>query len=434
MYDSSSLMQSLLNDAAAASIPIRIAMTSDGASFTDEGAYPYIAVAFSPTDYFMNDHGVMVQSTWQLELAHELSHLLGSGHDPTDAYGIGETAHDYKGDPTILQNSVAAGEGLTDSIQASYFGSVTSVSDARGSQLQYGASYSDNQHVDVSIIPPAGENDAIDVSAQTTSWSNVILGLDGNDTLVASGGADYLWGGTGNDSLNGGDGSDHLHGEAGDDTLVGGQGEDTLDGGDGTDSLSGGDGNDVLTDMGGGTSYRSADDASARDVLDGGNGDDTLTSNTEGVVLLGGPGNDLLDARGVQTWDAVVRFTVGSGHDRIATDNFTSHGDFGDETLTYSHVEGIDFGALTAADLELRFTNWSVIHDYGSFQWIVGDVSIVIKSTGESLDLGRTDGYFYADPSQTTIFDEDVWRGDFNGQWSYSLFNPIAQQGGYVFD
>lgn len=51
MYDSSSLMQSLLNDAAAASIPIRIAMTSDGASFTDEGAYPYIAVAFSPTDY-----------------------------------------------------------------------------------------------------------------------------------------------------------------------------------------------------------------------------------------------------------------------------------------------------------------------------------------------------------------------------------------------
>lgn len=74
--------------------------------------------------------------------------------------------------------------------------------------------------------------------------SNLIYGLDGNDTLrggdqadrlSGDGGDDLIYGHSGNDVLQGGEGDDTLKSGAGDDTLFGGAGNDMLDGGEGDD-------------------------------------------------------------------------------------------------------------------------------------------------------------------------------------------------------
>lgn len=56
---------------------------------------------------------------------------------------------------------------------------------------------------------------------------NIILGLDGDDTLYAAGQGDQLAGGSGNDALYGSSGADLLDGGVGDDRLEGSAGNDT---------------------------------------------------------------------------------------------------------------------------------------------------------------------------------------------------------------
>jgi Ca2+-binding RTX toxin-like protein len=82
------------------------------------------------------------------------------------------------------------------------------------------------------------------------SFSQVVLGLGGNDTLYADDTYYYfdgntLYGGPGDDQLIGGDGTDVLYGGRGDDTLSGGPFRDVLIGGPGRDHIDGGTGNDV---------------------------------------------------------------------------------------------------------------------------------------------------------------------------------------------
>jgi len=97
-----------------------------------------------------------------------------------------------------------------------------------------------------------------DVKVGTTTGTNIMLGLGGNDTLTGGDGDDMLKGGNGNDTLNGGAGNDYL------------------DGGAGADKLYGGDGNDTLV-------YDATDT-----VIYGGTGLDTLLINTSGSVDLSG--------------------------------------------------------------------------------------------------------------------------------------------------
>ncbi len=104
---------------------------------------------------------------------------------------------------------------------------------------------------------------------------DLLVGGNGNDTLIGNGGDDtlegrahndILSGGDGNDTLLGGDNIDTLEGGAGNDTLNGDAGNDILTGGDGVDKLNGGDGNDTIY-------WDAADDLA--NVL-GGNGIDVL--------------------------------------------------------------------------------------------------------------------------------------------------------------
>lgn len=82
-----------------------------------------------------------------------------------------------------------------------------------------------------------------------------LMGDDGDDTLVGTGGEQRLYGGNGNDYLsgypgddylNGGSGNDYLKGDQGDDRLYGGSGNDALVGGTGVDRIDGGSGVDTL--------------------------------------------------------------------------------------------------------------------------------------------------------------------------------------------
>ena len=75
---------------------------------------------------------------------------------------------------------------------------------------------------------------------------DLLVGLEGADTLRGFGGRDFLYGGADGDHLYGGGGGDVLYGGADDDMLYGAEGNDVLNGDAGVDTLYGGAGNDVL--------------------------------------------------------------------------------------------------------------------------------------------------------------------------------------------
>ncbi len=84
----------------------------------------------------------------------------------------------------------------------------------------------------------AGPGDDLIQVVDKSVGNKILLGLAGDDTLIA---------GQGNDLLEGGEGDDILFGGAGSDALYGGAGNDFINGGIGDDTLFGGDGDDVLT-------------------------------------------------------------------------------------------------------------------------------------------------------------------------------------------
>jgi Ca2+-binding RTX toxin-like protein len=82
-------------------------------------------------------------------------------------------------------------------------------------------------------------------------FSRVLVGLGGNDTLVADDtyyffDGDTLYGGLGDDVLEGGYARDVLYGGPGDDTLSGDASADVLVGGPGRDRIVGGGGGDTI--------------------------------------------------------------------------------------------------------------------------------------------------------------------------------------------
>jgi len=97
---------------------------------------------------------------------------------------------------------------------------------------------------------------------QGMTFSQVIVGTDGDDTIHAGNGGALVFGLGGNDTIYGGNGKDCLVGGLGDDTLVGGNGKDVLLGGDGNDTLHGGGDEDVI------------EGGNGKDQIDGGDGTD----------------------------------------------------------------------------------------------------------------------------------------------------------------
>jgi len=108
-----------------------------------------------------------------------------------------------------------------------------------------------------------------------TRRSNVIIGTNGRDVIVALGGADLIFGGNGDDVICAGDGNDIVFGGHGQDIIFGEDGRDTLFGDGGSDEIYGGDGKDTLS---GDSGDDYLDGGPARDACDGGPGDDTTVA------------------------------------------------------------------------------------------------------------------------------------------------------------
>ena len=106
-----------------------------------------------------------------------------------------------------------------------------------------------NQPVDYVVVGTSGKDSILTARQLSPSLrgpsgrptNNLVIGLDGNDTLTAGPGKDFLYGGTGNNTLYGNTGNNS--GQI--DVLVGGPGS-TLPQSPGTDTISAGSGDDVM--------------------------------------------------------------------------------------------------------------------------------------------------------------------------------------------
>ena len=177
-----------------------------------------------------------------------------------------------------------------------------------------------------------------DQFTNNTDIEGLLLGFNGNDTLIGGSGFDQINGGAGNDLVRGSAGNDRLIGGNGDDTIFGDSGTDSIFGGDGTNTLRGGTGDDII--FGGNNVDTIFGEAgidqifglAGDDILDAGaggiegtqgigqadlvlglDGDDTITGLSGLNVLYGGNGNDTIIG--------------GSGENRL-------HGQNGDDVLT----------------------------------------------------------------------------------------------------
>jgi Ca2+-binding RTX toxin-like protein len=174
-----------------------------------------------------------------------------------------------------------------------------------------------------------------------SAGNDLLLGLQGRDTLRGGAGDDGLSGLLGNDSLMGGEGEDRLLGGGGDDVLKGGTGADALDGGAGIDLLSYNEALDDLTagilldlEARRGSGGDAAGDVPIRvegviatplaDSIAGSDGADFLYTAGGADTVAGGAGDDFISADGppmvfvfrASTWD-LSYFDGGDGNDEI---------------------------------------------------------------------------------------------------------------------
>lgn len=193
-------------------------------------------------------------------------------------------------------------------------------------------------------VVDAGAGDDV---AAIVGASGLLLGRDGDDSLLGGAAHDALYGGAGADALAGGAGIDRLFGEDGDDRLFGGLGDDALFGGNGDDLLTGGTGNDRLHSGRG------------HDTLRGEAGDDNFSITTfrltepltlAPTVVFGGSGADQIgterplgdDGPDMGLTTGVLSMHGGAGNDTLYMFDIGGGSLYGgnDDDLIYANTTG----------------------------------------------------------------------------------------------
>ena len=151
----------------------------------------------------------------------------------------------FSGDPLLVADRAASGGG----------GALIGVG-AGGAQHVISSGDSFAEPAGVTVSPPLCEDERADVVGSeaaddilASTFSNVIAGLGGNDTIDAAESDDLVCGGDGDDRLRGDSGDPLLFGP---DILLGEEGNDDLKGNGLPDRLDGGPGNDILRGKNGG--------------------------------------------------------------------------------------------------------------------------------------------------------------------------------------
>lgn len=232
----------------------------------------------------------------------------------------------------------------------------------------YNISVDDNGVITVSSVAEGTDTlSQIEAIQFYNAWVNVYTGSSANDTLTGTDWySDILIGLGGNDTLNGGGGNDWLFGGAGDDVLIGGSGNDYLDGGTGTNTANYAVSNGpVNVNLSLGTA---ADGFGGTDTLViiqnvvGSNYNDILTGNNNNNVISGGAGNDTINGLGGNdtltggTGNDTFVFAPGSSADTI-TDFHPNTG--GQADLINFHAFTIQ-GANASAKFQTLVNNATV--------------------------------------------------------------------------
>jgi Ca2+-binding RTX toxin-like protein len=203
-------------------------------------------------------------------------------------------------------------------------------------------------------------NDTIDASGLNPSQIRLFVdGGAGNDTIRASNGGDIILGGDGDDTIIGGTGDDHISGNAGDDVITGGGGNDIIDAGDGNDVITTGEGVDFI--QGG----------AGDDRIESGGGHDTIEAGDGNDIVTGGAGEDVA--------------SLGNGDDRFIWNpgdgSDTVNGGTGFDTLTFNGANVSETIAITANGPETLLTR-----DVGAITMHLADVEHIEVSTGGGTD------------------------------------------------
>lgn len=224
-----------------------------------------------------------------------------------------------------------------------------------------------------------------------------IVGTDGDDVLIDTGGAsddqngptiaglggdDLLRGASADDRLYGGEGDDTLQGKGGDDLLQGGAGNDVLEGGGGDDILSGVTGDDQL--------YGDSGD----DLLIGGSGDDVLSGGQGMDTLVGGGGSDIFHfdnlASGNSEGNADVIRDFNLMQDKIDISELLSGYDEGEDLSSFvqvSQVEGTNDYQLLV-DPQGGGEDFTLI---ATLENLSGDITVDSLLNGGNLIVNPTD-------------------------------------------
>ncbi len=128
------------------------------------------------------------------------------------------------------------------------------------------------------------------------SQAELVLGLDGDDTLTGGNGLNVIYGGNGNDTFTGTTGENRMHGQNGDDILTGGSENDYLAGNLDNDTINGGGGSDfILPGFG-------------DDSVNAGDGNDfvVFTGDYNDYVITGSSTLTVNDTRGIHGIDTVT--------------------------------------------------------------------------------------------------------------------------------
>jgi Ca2+-binding RTX toxin-like protein len=216
----------------------------------------------------------------------------------------------------------------------------------------------------------------------------VIVGRDGNDTIITNNvsqdirggrGDDYILSGNGDDIINAGNGADRVFGGRGADVINGAGGDDYIDGGHGNDVIDGGSGDDFIFGRKG------------NNILDGGAGNDVVNTGDHTSIANGGTGDDLI----------VARLKKGADH--------TLTGGEGADTFEFVYQSAKRSSDVTITDFELGVDEF-IVGGVTGLEWaalfVAGDVALNASDNsagGTEIDMGFND----------TLTLDDVSFGDF---------------------
>lgn len=256
----------------------------------------------------------------------------GDDDDVLTGYRNDDTIEGGEGFDTLLINLIGFEDFASEAVVSFGTGELAFY----GPDASYGYNFATGAFTNVGDAIEIDRFSGIENVSSLTPLSFVLLGGDGNDSMVGAALADTLIGGAGDDTLQGlgladviyaGAGADSIDGGFGSDSIFSGEGNDTILGDFGDDFILANDGDDSI-DAGGGAD--TVGGGIGNDTIDGGDGADRLFGAAGNDSISGGSAGDML---GLGAGDDIGRGEGGNDEIWTTGGDDTAYGGAGDDTL-----------------------------------------------------------------------------------------------------